>query len=169
MAGKKKGMGGFNVPIVVFRTPEQHRAIIQPKRVSPTPPSVPKPKAPKSRKKRMRWDKCPDGTSSVSARVYMLGMRVYTEYLASAHWADVRMRWKASNMFRGWVCSSYGCDSKEGLSLHHWTYVRLGREQLSDLILVCRDCHKRIHQLERRGMSLAEATKMVTKHLPIAA
>lgn len=154
MAKKKKGMGGFNVPVVVFRTPEQHRAIIQP-HVEPKPVALPKPKLPKSRKKRARLDKCGNGTSSLSARMNMLGMRLYSEYLASAHWAGVRMRWKASNMFKGWVCHSYGCDSRDGLSLHHWTYERVGREELSDLMLVCRDCHKRIHQLERRGRASA--------------
>lgn len=168
MAKKKKGMGGFNVPIVVFRTPEQHRAIIQPP-VEAKPIAEPKFKLPRSRAKRVRLAKAGNGTSSLSARMMALGMRKYAEYLATAHWLDVKARWKASNMFKGWVCHSYGCDSKKGLSLHHWTYERVGREELSDLVLVCRKCHERIHKLERRGMDLAAATRLVAGHLPIAA
>ena len=34
MAKKRKGLAahGFTIPVVVYRTPEQHRAIIQPKK-----------------------------------------------------------------------------------------------------------------------------------------
>lgn len=168
MAKKKKGMGGFNVPIVVFRTPEQHRAIIQPQVVA-KPIAEPKFKQPKSRARRVRLANAGNGTSSLSARMLSLGYRKYADYLLTAHWFDVKARWKASNMFKGWSCHSIGCDSRVGLSLHHWTYERVGREELSDLILVCRECHQRIHRLERRGMPLDAATKTVTKQLPIAA
>lgn len=159
MAKKKKGMGGFNVPIVVFRTPEQHRAIIQPV-VKATP--LAEPKFPRSRAKRVRLSKCGNGTSSLSARMLALGVKKYADYLATAHWLDVKARWKASSLFRGWVCSSNGCDSRKGLSLHHWTYERVGNEELTDLVLVCEDCHKRIHHIERRGTDLREATRRVT-------
>jgi hypothetical protein len=151
-----------------FRTPEQHRRKIQ-GLGSSAKPIVQRVKPPKSRKKRARLDKLANGTSSLQARLYLLGYRVYVDYLASPHWLDVKARWKAGNLFKGWVCHSYGCDSREGLSLHHWTYERLGSEDLSDLILVCRDCHQHIHRLERRGMALDEATKKVANHLPMGA
>jgi len=159
---KYKGGGGFNVPLVVVRTPEQHRAIIQPTKGA-HPPSVVVLKPPESHKKKARLLKIANnGTSSLQARMHLLGYRVYADYLASPHWLDVRSRWRAGNLFKGWVCHSYGCDSKDGLSLHHWTYERLGCEDLSDLILVCTACHKRIHGMERRGMPLDEATFKVT-------
>lgn len=97
--------------------------------------------------------------------MHMLGYRCYPDYLASPHWLDVKERWKASNMFKGWTCHSFGCVRDGRLSLHHWTYERMGREELSDLILVCDDCHTRIHNLERKGMALDEATRFVTKQL----
>jgi hypothetical protein len=151
-----------------FRTPEQHRRKIQGLGNS-AKPIVKRVKPPKSKKKRARLDKLENGTSSLQSRLHLLGYRVYVDYLASPHWLDVKARWKAGNLFKGWVCHSYGCDSREGLSLHHWTYERLGSEDLSDLILVCRDCHQHIHRLERRGMALDEATKKVAKHLPMGA
>lgn len=158
---KYKGVGGFNVPIVVVRTPEQHRSIIQPVQAAELNRTTPKPR--KSRTKRVRLAKAGNGTSSLSARMLALGYRTYSHYLASPHWLDVKQRWKAGNLFKGWVCHSFGCDGREGLSLHHWTYERIGREDLNDLILVCRDCHTKIHALERRGMPLDEATKKITK------
>jgi len=150
------------MPVDLVRTPEQHRKIIQPPRVhAKVLPTRVKP--PKSKKKRARLDKASNGTLSLQARMHALGFRLYVDYLASPHWLDVKQRWKAGNLFKGWVCHTFGCDSREGLSLHHWTYERIGREELSDLILVCRDCHSHIHRLERRGMPLDEATMKVTK------
>ncbi len=181
MAKKRKGLAahGFMVPILVVRTPEQHRAIIQPTRrdkdqeppkrrarKSHPPKQVSKrvgPRPPRSRAKRKRLANATTGTSSIYARMYALGYRSYADYLASPHWLDVKERWKASNLFKGWACHSFGCASKGYLSLHHWTYERFGNEQLTDLILVCEDCHRHIHSLERKGMSLEEATARVTK------
>lgn len=156
-------MGRQWTEIETFRTPAQHRRKIQGLGNNPQP-IVKRVKPPKSKKKRARLDKAGNGTSSLSARMQALGYRLYVDYLASPHWLDVRQRWKAANLFKGWVCHCYGCDSREGLSLHHRTYERVGREELSDLVLVCVDCHKRIHQLERRGMLLDEATRKVAGH-----
>lgn len=186
MGKKKKGLGAraFAVPILIVRTPEQHRAIIQPKRreqetpkrgsgKSHPPKQVSKregPRPPRSRAKRKRLSNLSNGTSSVGGRMQLLGFRRYVDYLASPHWLDVKDRWKASNMFKGWCCHSVGCVSDQRLSLHHWTYERLGREELTDLILVCENCHSHIHSLERGGMTLEDATRRVTKqHLRHAA
>lgn len=152
--------------VETFRTPEEHRARIQSVAEVVKPGAVKKAKPRKLRKKRAkRADVKADGTSSLQARLHVLGYRVYVDYLASPHWLDVKARWKATNLFKGWVCHSIGCDSKDGLSLHHWTYARLGAEEVSDLILVCRECHSRIHRLERRGVPLGEATMKVTGQL----
>ena len=37
------------------------------------------------------------------------------------------------------------CTSSRSLEVHHRTYVRLGREAESDLIVLCRRCHRRHH------------------------
>lgn len=76
--------------------------------------------------------------------LYGMGFASYREYLASAHWADVRRRFWASKLPKH--CS--GCQSTVGLVLHHRTYKRIGTERLTDLILVCRDCHRDIHKFE---------------------
>ena len=76
-----------------------------------------------------------------------LGFKDYAEYLASNHWVDVRRRFWASKLPK---CRG-GCGSGLRLELHHRTYKRLGAEYLMDLILVCRDCHQKIHAYERRS------------------
>lgn len=66
-----------------------------------------------------------------------LGFESYVEYLDSDHWKDVIERYKDDKCF----C----CSAKDYLHLHHCTYERLGREVESDLVTVCRSCHRRIH------------------------
>jgi 5-methylcytosine-specific restriction endonuclease McrA len=38
------------------------------------------------------------------------------------------------------------CLSRERLEVHHLSYARLGREELSDLITLCHECHKAVHK-----------------------
>ena len=39
------------------------------------------------------------------------------------------------------------CGASDGLTLHHWTYKRLGAELDSDLCWACRPCHSALHLL----------------------
>jgi hypothetical protein len=39
------------------------------------------------------------------------------------------------------------CPRREGLQVHHRTYERAGREELDDLIVLCRNCHARHHEM----------------------
>jgi len=65
----------------------------------------------------------------------------YDAYLKTEHWA--RMREKALD-YAGHRCQL--CYSaSEPLHVHHRTYDRLGRELLSDLVVLCEDCHERFH------------------------
>jgi 5-methylcytosine-specific restriction endonuclease McrA len=64
----------------------------------------------------------------------------YCEYLASVRWRKVR-EWVFH--LAGYRCER--CPSAEGLQVHHKTYVRLGREKQKDLEVLCRDCHRRVH------------------------
>jgi len=88
------------------------------------------------------------GTDSIPRRLRALGFATYREYLASAHWAQVRAQFFARTIKR--CCRVCGCI--ERLALHHRTYRRLGREQMGDLILLCGDCHREVHSLP--GQSL---------------
>lgn len=43
------------------------------------------------------------------------------------------------------------CGETERLQLHHMTYERVGAEELSDLMWLCKTCHAMVHVLEERG------------------
>lgn len=79
-------------------------------------------------------------------RLHSQGYDSYRQYLRSEHWADVRRRFWASNLPK--TCG--GCGAGRGLHLHHRTYKRIGAEWLTDLILVCADCHNAVHDFENR-------------------
>jgi len=88
--------------VETFRTPEEHRARIQSVAEVVKPGAVKKAKPRKLRKKRAkRADVKADGTSSLQARLHVLGYRVYVDYLASPHWLDVKARHP--------TCSRAGC------------------------------------------------------------
>lgn len=69
--------------------------------------------------------------------------------MASAHYKQyVRSQeWKA---FRERAISHHGskcahCGRADRLHVHHVNYSRVGREQLSDVQVLCHDCHAREH------------------------
>lgn len=77
-----------------------------------------------------------------------LGYASYGDYLASDHWVQKRHDYFASD--RPQTCfgihAGQRCDA--GLvQLHHWTYRRLGGEELTDLVALCDECHERVHKL----------------------
>lgn len=67
---------------------------------------------------------------------------MYLNYLSSDAWrkkrAEVRKR-------AGDVCEE--CNYNDGLDVHHLTYQRLFAESLGDLVLLCRACHMKHHEL----------------------
>lgn len=82
----------------------------------------------------------------------------YAKYLESVHWQEKRQEYWSSNRPKGcYVCFGKARD------LHHRTYERLGRELLTDLVAVCRECHEAIHVYHNlhRDLSLWDATRAV--------
>lgn len=80
----------------------------------------------------------------------------YERYLKSEHWQEVRNQYWASPRPKAcYVCAGKSTD------LHHRTYERLGRELLTDMVAVCRDCHFSIHEYHNthRDQSLWQATR----------
>jgi len=80
----------------------------------------------------------------------------YDEYLQTPEWQEKR---KEALRRADYRCQL--CNSDESLDVHHRTYERRGYELASDLIALCRDCHKTFHAIEddytaydyfRRGM-----------------
>jgi hypothetical protein len=92
-----------------------------------------------------------DGPGSIGGHLRRLGYPVganYADYLASEHWKKTRKRYFASRA----TAQQCACGNP-GRALHHKTYVRLGAERLSDLELVCDDCHKALHAKEPKRVS----------------
>jgi 5-methylcytosine-specific restriction endonuclease McrA len=75
----------------------------------------------------------------------------YQDYLHPEHWQDVRARFWASKLHNG-GCAV--CNTRVNLQVHHRSYRRVGHEKLSDLVLLCGDCHKLTHQCERNGKGI---------------
>lgn len=64
----------------------------------------------------------------------------YKEYLASDEWKAKRT--KVRRRARGW-CER--CKVRRRVDVHHLSYAHLGNEPLTDLVAVCRECHKFLH------------------------
>ena len=67
----------------------------------------------------------------------------YRQYLKSDTW---RQKAKQTVKQAGYKCAL--CSGVIGLQVHHRTYKRLGRELPEDLIVLCRACHERHHQIK---------------------
>ena len=75
----------------------------------------------------------------------------YPEYLRSKHWKLFKKRYKQSDKFTG--CCLI-CGKKRKLHHHHITYINLGKELLSDVVLLCgTTCHRNIHKALRKGIT----------------
>lgn len=69
----------------------------------------------------------------------------YQLYLKTPHWQKLRRK-KLKQV--NWKCES--CKSSieyRQLEVHHLTYIRKGKEKLSDLQVLCSNCHKKAHNL----------------------
>lgn len=77
---------------------------------------------------------------------------IYREYLVSKKWAALK---RAVYFFYEEEC--YICRSKDKLHIHHKTYDRIYHEDLDDLVLLCNNCHHKIHNC---GYSKEDAYEM---------
>lgn len=78
------------------------------------------------------------GTIGSRARCTRCGKNLYYEYLGSARWKHLRHEAVKAAKYRCQLCNSGG-----PLNVHHRTYRRVGRdEEISDLIVLCEECHK---------------------------
>lgn len=66
-----------------------------------------------------------------------------TEYLKTPEWKVMRSRKLIMAGNRCQVCGS----TAKPLDCHHNSYERLGDELLEDLVILCRSCHQRYHDL----------------------
>jgi len=66
----------------------------------------------------------------------------YDEYLATDFWDGLRSRMLGRARYR---CEE--CGGKKKLHVHHKVYRGYGLERLSDLVVLCRQCHAAKHGL----------------------
>ena len=79
-------------------------------------------------------------------RIYQKHQRrqAYNDYLKSDDWQHVR---KIKLQFADHLCEQCRRPASPGnpLDLHHLTYERFGHENLTDLRVLCRQCHQTVH------------------------
>jgi hypothetical protein len=67
----------------------------------------------------------------------------YQDYLKTAHWLRHRVTVKEF-----WGCKCAICN-QPGNDVHHRTHERLGCEELTDCILLCRKCHDLVERAKK--------------------
>jgi len=73
----------------------------------------------------------------------------YKRHIASANWKKTRDQKLAEAHYR---CEKCGISKwSKPLEVHHLTYDRLGRERLSDLQVLCAECHEKLHVSAEEG------------------
>ena len=82
----------------------------------------------------------------------------YAEYLNSEEWKQKRS--KVRRRARGW-CER--CKVGARADVHHLTYERVGHEELTDLVAVCRECHEFLHGLRSKDPAAERYTKSEMK------
>ncbi len=97
----------------------------------------------KPRKRTRHPDKAQQAAKA-AAKLKRLRSLPYDEYLQTPHWR--RKRRKAIRR-HGDACQC--CGSRIELEVHHKHYRTKGRENFSDLEVLCRDCHIGKHQDEK--------------------
>ena len=76
-------------------------------------------------------------------RLAELGYADYADYLQGTHWRHFRYEFYRQKDLV--FCECCGNEDPRGIALHHKTYERLGREQFDDVLMLCEDCHDRVH------------------------
>lgn len=90
----------------------------------------------------------------------------YLDYIHSPRWRAVKQRFLSSKLRQDcYVCHRWDVP----LDLHHKTYKRLFHEKLTDLMLLCRECHKLVHEYNRRYKKhgLVDAARKLTQLLKL--
>jgi 5-methylcytosine-specific restriction endonuclease McrA len=75
------------------------------------------------------------------------GYKNYFDYLRSPHWRETRFKVLKKSGFKCGRCGSRG-----KLNVHHLTYLRFGRERISDLEVLCERCHRKVHGIKEKGL-----------------
>jgi hypothetical protein len=75
-----------------------------------------------------------------------LTMAEYDKYLETTHWKEFRRQaFKEQLKKLGHNCCNRCQKSAVTLHVHHLTYERLGKELITDVEIICGDCHEKEH------------------------
>ena len=80
--------------------------------------------------------------------------QTYKAYLQSDEWKAKRTA--VRRRARGW-CER--CKVRVRVDVHHLTYANVGNEPLTDLIGVCRGCHRFLHGRQKRDPAAVQFSK----------
>lgn len=70
----------------------------------------------------------------------------YSQYLKSKHWLLIKAKYKNSKLNK--QCSVCGVIKEQSkMHHHHKSYKRIGNERLTDIIMLCDECHSKTHNL----------------------
>jgi len=95
---------------------------------------------------------------TINEKAREMGFYSYQDYLTrSPHWHMLRRQYSR--------VPCYACGEWHAfhLDLHHISYDRLGAEWPSDLVKMCKFCHKFEHELIRAGLATLEDGHEITK------
>jgi hypothetical protein len=84
----------------------------------------------------------------------------YSEYLLTEHWKQFRQYALKRANFRCQLCNS-----GSQLNVHHRTYERIGCEDVSDVIVLCKNCHENHHDKIKSNQQMAEDEPPTEKQL----
>ncbi len=103
----------------------------------------------------------------MTLRLKLLWFPTYKDYLKSDLWEKNKTKFKncphmKKHIARNWWCCEF-CLGKWMLSVHHWTYKRLGAEYMYDLSLICDICHERVHKWCDTWENLWRASKLLRR------
>lgn len=88
-------------------------------------------------------------------RIEELRRLPYPEYLKQPEWHRLRAVLYKFAAGRCQLCYT----DKQPFHVHHRTYERLAQERISDLILLCADCHKLFHEHRKLCKSIDTSIK----------
>jgi len=66
----------------------------------------------------------------------------YRKYLETEHWQQKRLEALRAEGYKCHLCQG----NNRELHVHHLTYIRLGHELPDDLMVLCKECHEKVHE-----------------------
>ena len=98
--------------------------------------------------------------------------KFYIEYLKSDKWKQKRLKIAKLNNY---ICQNCNKKTLKDFEIHHLTYKRLGNEDDKDLLFLCSQCHKKIHEIRDKKdlakslgfKSYCKSVDKILKSLPL--